>query len=182
MGFFFACSPPLFLFFVILLFFYYSWFTMFCEFLLYNKVTQSHAHTYIHIHIHIYIYTHSFSFVIFHHVPSHHLSLNVDVLPICTSTYDLKLFLLILRWPTSANWLKSVDFFSLSYYFFPFSFFLPFSLSFFLFGHTHGIYGNSQTRVWIGSADAGFHPSHSNAGSDELSLWPTPQLEAMLDP
>ena len=27
-------------------FFHYSWFTMFCEFLLYSKVTQSHLHLY----------------------------------------------------------------------------------------------------------------------------------------
>ena len=37
---------------------YYNWFTVFCQFLLYSKVTQS------------YIYTRSFSHIIFHHVPS----------------------------------------------------------------------------------------------------------------
>ena len=46
--------------------FNYSWFTMFCQFLLYNKGTQ----LYIYIDIHIYIYTHSFSHIILHYVPS----------------------------------------------------------------------------------------------------------------
>ena len=36
-------------------FFYYSWFTMFCPFLLYSKVTQLYIHTYIHTHTYIYI-------------------------------------------------------------------------------------------------------------------------------
>ena len=38
-------------------FFYYGWFAVFCQFLLYSKVTQP------------YIYIHSISHVIFHHVP-----------------------------------------------------------------------------------------------------------------
>ena len=38
--------------------FYYSWFTMFCHFLLYSKVTQ------------LYIHGHSFSHIILCHVPS----------------------------------------------------------------------------------------------------------------
>ena len=39
-------------------FFNYSWFIMFCQFLLYNKVTLS------------YIYMHSFSHIILYHIPS----------------------------------------------------------------------------------------------------------------
>ena len=42
----------------------YSWFTVFCQFLLYSKVTQE----YIHIH--------SFSHVILHHVPSQVIGYN----------------------------------------------------------------------------------------------------------
>ena len=38
--------------------FYYSWFTTFCQFLLYSKVTQLH------------IYIHSLSHILFHHIPS----------------------------------------------------------------------------------------------------------------
>ena len=37
--------------------FYYDWFTVFCQFLLYSKVTKSH------------IYIHSFSHIILHHLP-----------------------------------------------------------------------------------------------------------------
>ena len=39
-------------------FFYHGWFTVFCQFLLYSKVTQS------------YIYIYSFAHIILHHVPS----------------------------------------------------------------------------------------------------------------
>ena len=39
-------------------FFHYSWFTVFCQFLLYSKVTQ------------LYIYIYSFSHITFYHVPS----------------------------------------------------------------------------------------------------------------
>ena len=42
-------------------FFYYSWFLMFCQFLLYSKVTQSY------IYIHIYILFLTLSSVMFHH-------------------------------------------------------------------------------------------------------------------
>ena len=45
-------------------FFHYSWFTVFCQYLLYSKVT----HSYIHIYICTYIYY--FSYIILHHVPS----------------------------------------------------------------------------------------------------------------
>ena len=38
--------------------FHYSWFTVFCQFLLYHRVTQAH------------IYTHPFSHIILHRVPS----------------------------------------------------------------------------------------------------------------
>ena len=48
------CLPPVYL----KVFFGYSWFTVFCQFLLYRKVTQ------------IYIYIHSSTHVILHHVPS----------------------------------------------------------------------------------------------------------------
>jgi len=41
-------------------FFHYSWFTVFCQFLLYSKVTQSNTHTHTHT------YTHFFS----HYPPS----------------------------------------------------------------------------------------------------------------
>ena len=52
---------------------------------------------------------------------------------------------------------------------------------FFIFRAEPATYGGSQTRGPIGAAPAGLHHSHSNAGS-ELSLRPTPQLTAMLDP
>ena len=39
---------------------------MFCQFLLYSKVT----HSYIHIYIYTYIHTHSFSHILLHHLPS----------------------------------------------------------------------------------------------------------------
>ena len=32
-------------------FFHYSWFTVFCQFLLYSTVSQSHTHTHVYIHI-----------------------------------------------------------------------------------------------------------------------------------
>ena len=47
---------------------YYDWFTLFCQFLLYRKVTQSCIYVYICICIYTYIYTHSFSHIILHHV------------------------------------------------------------------------------------------------------------------
>jgi len=43
---------------------------MFCQFLLYSKVTQLHTHTHTQIYMCIYIYIHSFSHIILHHVPS----------------------------------------------------------------------------------------------------------------
>ena len=43
---------------IYLFFFYYSWFTVFCQFLLYSKMTQ------------LYIYIHSFSHIFLHHIPS----------------------------------------------------------------------------------------------------------------
>ena len=51
-------------------FFYYSWFTVFCQFLLYNKVTQSYIHICVCIYIHTYIYIYSFRYTILHHFPS----------------------------------------------------------------------------------------------------------------
>ena len=42
-------------------------------------------------------------------------------------------------------------------------------------------YGSSQARGWIGAVATGLHHSHSNAES-ESCLWPTPQLNATLDP
>ena len=50
-------------------------------------------------------------------------------------------------------------------------------------GHTHGIwrYRDSQARAPIRVTTASLHHSHSNLGS-EPSLWPIPQLTAMLDP
>ena len=47
---------------------HYDWFTMFCQFLLYNEVILSYI--YIYVCVYIYIYTHSFSHIILHHVPS----------------------------------------------------------------------------------------------------------------
>ena len=44
--------------------FYYSWFIMFCQFLLYNKVIQ----LYIYIYIHSFFFT--LSFIMFHHKQS----------------------------------------------------------------------------------------------------------------
>ena len=52
---------------MIFIFFHFSWFRVFCQFLLYRKVTQSYTHTHIY----------SFSHIILHHVqlyiylPSH---------------------------------------------------------------------------------------------------------------
>ena len=50
-------------------FFQYSWFTVFCQFLLYSKVIQSHTHTHTHIYIYIYIYILYFTFssIMLHH-------------------------------------------------------------------------------------------------------------------
>ena len=53
-------------------------------------------------------------------------------------------------------------------------------LFFFFFRATSAAYGGSQASSWIGAVAAGIHHSHSNSRS-EPSLWPTPQLMAMLD-
>ena len=58
---------------------------------------------------------------------------------------------------------------------------LEFILSFLLFGAAHAACGSSQARGWMGTAAAGLHQSHSNAGS-EPHLGPAPQLTATLDP
>ena len=50
----------LFIFYLIFYFFHYSRFTVFCQCLLYSKVTHSHTHIYIH----------SFSHIILHQAPS----------------------------------------------------------------------------------------------------------------
>ena len=42
------------------LFFYYSLFTLFCQFLLYRKVTQSCIYMYMYIYIYICIHTHTY--------------------------------------------------------------------------------------------------------------------------
>ena len=53
--------------------FHYRWFTVFCKFLLYCKVTQSHTHTHTHTHTYIYIYIYIYilfltlSSIMFHH-------------------------------------------------------------------------------------------------------------------
>ena len=52
---------------------------------------------------------------------------------------------------------------------------------FFLFRAAFLAHGGSQVRGPIGAVAAGLRQSHSNTGS-ELSLRPTPQLRAMLDP
>ena len=49
------------------------------------------------------------------------------------------------------------------------------------FSATPAAYGGSQARGLIGAEAAGLHHSYSNTGS-KLSLQPTPQLMAMLDP
>ena len=52
---------------------------------------------------------------------------------------------------------------------------------FFLFRAVPVAYRSSRVRGLIRTAAAGLHHSHSDTRS-ELSLWPTPQLVAMLDP
>ena len=42
-------------------FFYYNWFTLFCQFMLYSKVTQSY------IYIYIYVFFFTLSSIMFHH-------------------------------------------------------------------------------------------------------------------
>ena len=44
--------------FMILIFFHYSWFIVFCQFLLYSKVTQSCTHTHTHTYIYIFFFSH----------------------------------------------------------------------------------------------------------------------------
>ena len=55
------------------------------------------------------------------------------------------------------------------------------SFFFFFFRVTPTAYRGSQGRDLIGAVAASLRHSHSNAGS-ELSLQPTPQLMATLDP
>ena len=52
---------------------------------------------------------------------------------------------------------------------------------FFHFRATPTAYGSSQARGSIGAIAASLRHSHGNLGS-EPSLWPPPQLTAMLDP
>ena len=70
--------------------------------------------------------------------------------------------------PLLQNKIKTIVFF-----FFFFFFFCPFRA-------VPAIYGNSQDGSQIRAVDAGLH-SHTNCGS-QLSLQPSPQLTASLDP
>ena len=78
------CICVIFLFFNDFYSFYYSWFTMFCQFLLYGKVTQSYIYICTHTH------THSFSS---HYTPSCSITSGLDLVP-CAAQQALIAYLL----------------------------------------------------------------------------------------
>ena len=78
--------------------FYYSWFTTFCQFLLYSKVTQLH------------IYIHSLSHILFHHIPSQvtrHSSLCCTAGFHCLSTPNAIIFIYQPVTPSPSHYLPA---------------------------------------------------------------------------
>ena len=162
---------------------------MFCQFLLYSKVTQSCTYTYTHVYIHILFLT--LSSITFHHKW-------LDIF-LCAVQQDFKSFYILLSkfishflvtkgrlWfpivylPSSlllnirlylllAGGIKNKDIVNFYFYFFLIFRAAPMS------------HGRSQARGRIGAIAASLRHSHSSVGS-EPHLRPTPQLLVTPDP
>ena len=148
--------------------FYYNWFTVFCQFLLYSKVTQLYIYIYVCVfcvaspakHLRKYIFFFSHTHILFLTLSSIMFHRNwLDIVP----CYRRRILWAIKIWKDIYNYIYIYILFS------------------FAFRAEPMLYGSSQASGRIRAAAARLHHSHSNAGSMP-HLWPIPQLTATPDP